>query len=76
MTQKIHDIVRIESPEATVHVSKEADEYLDERGEWDVENIRIRENGWIDIWEEEEGTYARSLPPHVIYRIDWGKLEE
>lgn len=76
MTQEISDVTTIESQEAIIHLSEEVAEDLDERVEWEVDNIRIRENGWVDLWEEAEDTYAKSLPPHVVYCIDWGQLDE
>lgn len=76
MSQEIDEVMMSSSQEATIRVSEEVSEHSDGPEEYEVDNIRIRDNGWVDLWTHDQETYARSLPPDVVCRIEWGQLDE
>jgi hypothetical protein len=83
MSQKFQDEVANQVTGAEVWLKKEvyefADESTDEPIKWEGDNVRIRENGWVDIWGEEDENgdpYANTVPPHNVIRIIWPETDE
>ena len=81
MSQKVPDGMKNEAQEAEVWLKKEAHEFADENTDeplkWDGDNVQIRENGWVDIWGEDENgvPYTNSVPPRVVIRIIWSEAD-
>ena len=83
MSQKSQEDIFDQVTGAEVWLKKEvhefADENTDEPIKWEADNVQVRQNGWVDVWGEEDengNPYANTIPPHLVIRIIWPEAGE